>query len=160
MTEDLAKIRPAGGTEDMATLRRLFRSYSDWLQVDLCFQGFEAELAGLPGDYVPPSGGLWLAEKWGRAIGCVALRPLAGVAGSAELKRLWVEAEGRGEHLGRRLTDTAETAARAAGYRRLALDTMPKMETARRLYQRLGFEEVPPPSGAPVPLIYMAKELT
>lgn len=153
-----ASIRPASGTPDMAVVRRLFEDYAAWLDIDLCFQGFAAELAGLPGRYAPPGGGLWLAEtSQGRAIGCVGLRPLADSPGSAELKRLWVAAEGRGQGLGRRLSEIALAAAGAAGYRRLALDTLPRMAEARRLYRDLGFVEVAGPP-APEPLIYMAKE--
>ena len=45
--------------EQIGEARRLFREYADWLQIDLCFQNFEQELAELPGDYVPPGGRLW-----------------------------------------------------------------------------------------------------
>ncbi len=75
MSERVVEIRPAHGAEDMATLRALFLEYQDWLQVDLCFQDFETELASLPGAYAPPRGGLWLATVDGALAGCIGFRP-------------------------------------------------------------------------------------
>lgn len=136
------KIRPAEAPADMATVRALFLEYADWLQVDLCFQGFEAELASLPGKYAPPAGGLWLALVDGAVAGIVGLRPL-GDEGVSELKRLWIRPGYRGHGLGRRLVETAIGAARAAGYARLCLDTLPVMAEAHALYASLGFQEIP-----------------
>jgi len=132
-------IAPAGPAE-METVRQLFREYAAWLDVDLCFQGFEAELAGLPGAYVPPAGGLWLARVAGKIAGVVALRPLA--AGRCELKRLWVRPGFRGHGLGRHLAEWAIAAGRSAGHRRLCLDTLGQMTEARALYESLGFGEI------------------
>jgi ribosomal protein S18 acetylase RimI-like enzyme len=140
-------IRPAGADE-MATVRALFREYADWLQVDLCFQGFEAELAGLPGAYRPPGGGVWLAETIGgegasgELAGVVALRPIDGARG--EMKRLWVRPGFRGLGLGRRLAETVIEAARRAGYRHLCLDTLEQMQAAHGLYRQLGFGDITP----------------
>jgi len=135
----------AARAEEMASVRALFLEYAAWLQVDLCFQGFEAELAGLPGAYRPPGGGLWLAEAAGGEIageiaGVVALRPLD--ADSGEMKRLWVRPGYRGQGLGRRLALVAIDAARRAGYRRLCLDTLQQMEEAHGLYRSLGFSDI------------------
>ena len=125
----------------METVRGLFREYAAWLQVDLCFQGFEEELAGLPGGYAPPMGGLWLAHVDGALAGCAALRPLD--RGRGEMKRLWVRESFRGLRLGRRLAETVIAAGREAGYQRLCLDTLSFMDTARALYGQLGFTEIP-----------------
>ena len=141
MSERKLGIEPAAGPEDMATLRALFLEYQDWLGVDLCFQGFEAELASLPGNYAPPAGGVWLAHVEGALAGCVGLRPHDG--GTCEMKRLWVRPAFRGLGLGRRLAATAIAAARRAGYRTLCLDTLAFMDQARALYQTLGFHEIP-----------------
>ena len=86
MSERALEIRTAAGAEDMATLRALFLEYQDWLRVDLCFQGFEIELATLPGHYAPPAGRLWLATVDGALAGCVALRPHEGTAQSSPRK--------------------------------------------------------------------------
>ena len=141
MSERKLGIEPAEGPEDMAVLRALFREYQDRLGVDLCFQGFEAELANLPGNYAPPAGGVWLAHVDGALAGCVGLRPHGGGAG--EMKRLWVRPGFRGLGLGRRLAETGIAAARRAGYRTLCLDTLGFMDAARALYQTLGFHEIP-----------------
>ncbi len=136
-------IDPAAGPEDLALVRALFLEYAEWLDFDLCFQGFEEELAALPGAYAPPAGGRWLARVGGELAGVVGLRPQDGTA--CELKRLWIRPAFRGHGLGRRLTETAIAAARAAGYRAMRLDTVGTlMAQARALYDDLGFREIPP----------------
>lgn len=139
--------------DEMDLVRALFREYEAWLEVDLCFQDFEAELAGLPGAYAPPKGGLWFAESAsGDVAGVVALRPQAEAA--CELKRLWIRPGFRGARLGRRLVETAIAAARAADYRAMRLDTLAdKMETAQGLYADLGFVEIPPYYHNPYPVV-------
>ncbi len=141
MSERKLGIEPAAGGEDMATLRALFLEYQDWLGVDLCFQGFEEELATLPGNYALPAGGVWLAHVEGALAGCVGFRPHDG--GSCEMKRLWVRPAFRGLGLGRRLAETSIAAAGRAGYRTMCLDTLAFMDQARALYQTLGFHEIP-----------------
>jgi ribosomal protein S18 acetylase RimI-like enzyme len=130
-------------------VRALFREYADSLGFPLDFQGFDRELAELPGDYAPPRGMLLLAEVDGAAAGCAALRPFAGDV--AELKRLYVRPAYRGLGLGRRLTETALADARDRGYRRVRLDTVPGMETAQALYVALGFREIRPYRPNPIP---------
>ncbi len=142
MSEPAVEIRAAAGPEDMATLRALFLEYRDWLRVDLCFQDFEAELAGLPGAYAPPQGALWLATVDGALAGCVGFRPHQGEA-ACEMKRLWLRPAFRKLGLGRRLAVTCIETARAAGYRTLCLDTFSFMDAARALYASLGFHEIP-----------------
>ncbi|WP_208539291.1 GNAT family N-acetyltransferase [Algihabitans albus] len=133
----------AAWPDDSDAVRRLFRSYADWLQEDLSYQNFDAELAGLPGFYATPQGAvLLLRSTAGEALGCVGLRPMGG--GACELKRLWVEASLRGGGWGRRLTESAIVWARRAGYRRILLDSLPRLEAAVRLYRDLGFVTVPP----------------
>jgi GNAT superfamily N-acetyltransferase len=133
-------VAPAA-PEDLDDIRALFREYAAWLQVDYCLKDFEAELAGLPGDHAAPAGGLWIARVDGAPAGCVALRPLD--AGSCELRRLWLREAFRGLGLGRRLTEAALTGARAAGHRRVELETVDHMTAAQALYADLGFHEVP-----------------
>jgi ribosomal protein S18 acetylase RimI-like enzyme len=142
VSERAVEIRPAHGAEDMATLRALFLEYQDWLQVDLCFQDFETELATLPGGYAPPAGALWLAYVNRELAGCVGLRPHEAKA-ACEMKRLWLRPNSRGLGLGRRLAVTCIAAARAAGYRTICLDTLSFMDAARSLYADLGFHEIP-----------------
>jgi len=136
-----AEIIPAGA-EDMERVREIFREYADWLQVDYCLKDFEAELAGLPGAFAPPGGGLWLAWAGDAVAGCVALRRAEAEPvdpQTCEMRRLWVREDFRGSGLGRGLAETALQAARAAGYRRMVLETLGQMTAARALYSDLGF---------------------
>jgi GNAT superfamily N-acetyltransferase len=134
-------IRPAAGPADWAAARALFLEYAAWLQEDLCFQGFEEELATLPGKYAPPDGRLFLAVDGDAPIGCIALRRLDAEAG--EVKRLYLQPDHRGRGLAHALCAEVVAAARAVGYRRLVLDTLDRMTAARRLYAAAGFREIP-----------------
>lgn len=164
-------IRDATTAVDIESARALFAEYADSLDVDLCFQNFAHELAGLPGDYAPPRGCLLLARQTatgamgddGRAesgdMGCVALRPLEG-ADTAELKRLYLRAGARGRGLGRELTLAAITRARSIGYREIRLDTLMTMLAAQRLYESLGFRPCAPYYRNPLPgVVWLALDL-
>jgi len=130
--------------------RQLFREYSAWLEIDLCFQNFEKELAGLPGDYAPPSGRLLLAFHNGQLAGCVALRKIG--EGVCEMKRLFVRQEFRGKGIGRFLIEAIIREANEIGYERMRLDTLPpKMNDAIALYRSFGFKEIAPYYNNPVP---------
>jgi putative acetyltransferase len=136
-------IRKAISGEDVAAVRELFQEYARTLGVDLCFQGFDTELAELPGDYAAPWGRLFLAsDPAGRPAGCVALRRLDDE--TCEMKRLFVAGGHRGSGLGRALAEVVIEDARAIGYRRIRLDTLPSMTEAAALYERLGFRDIEP----------------
>jgi GNAT superfamily N-acetyltransferase len=157
-------IRLAVTPEDFAQARALFEEYAAWLDVDLCFQGFDQELASLPGAYAAPRGMLVLAGTPEAAAGCVALRPLPGngdEAGDvAEIKRLYVRPVARGTGLGMRLAQTVIDGARAIGYRELKLDTLEQMAEAHALYAKLGFRECPPYYHNPIAgAVYMSRRL-
>jgi GNAT superfamily N-acetyltransferase len=136
------EIRAAEAPREVDEARKLFREYADSLNTDLCFQSFEAELAGLPGKYEPPKGRLLLAWRGAEPVGCIALRPLEGDA--CEMKRLYVQPRVRGERLGRRLVERICHEARAAGYSRICLDTLPTMTEAIQLYTDMGFKPIQP----------------
>jgi len=142
---EITLVTPATPAE-LDAARELFREYAEALGVDLCFQNFEAELDGLPGDYGEPGGALLLAWCGGQLAGCGALRPLPEVdePNACEMKRLYVRKAFRGFGLGRLLVENTLDAARQAGYACVLLDTLDDMEAARALYEELGFEEIPP----------------
>ncbi len=143
--------------------REILREYAAGLGVDLCFQGFEDELAALPGDYAAPAGAFLLALVDGQVAGCGALRPLADVdyANACEMKRLYVRRAFRGFGLGRLMAQALIDRATQAGYSNMLLDTLDDMEAARGLYESLGFEEIPPYYYNPIPgAHYLRADLT
>ncbi len=135
---------------DLEAVRGLFRAYAASLPVDLGYQGFEDELASLPGAYQPPQGGLLLARGAdGSALGCGAFRPMAR-AGDCEMKRVYIAPQARGLGLGVAMVEGLMAMARQAGYRMIALDTLPSMVEAHRLYAKLGFTPIAPYYDTPI----------
>ncbi len=134
-------ITDAGETAWLADVRLLFEEYRASLAIDLSFQGFEYELVSLPGDYALPHGTLLLARVDGAPAGCVGVRRAGD--GDCEMKRLYVRSAFQRLGLGAQLAGHAIQWARRAGYARMLLDTLPSMAAAQRLYQRLGFTDIP-----------------
>jgi ribosomal protein S18 acetylase RimI-like enzyme len=132
----MVQIRPVQTPPDLAAVADLFRQYQRDIGIDLCFQGFEQELAALPGRYAEPAGGIWLAAD---GAGVVALRPLPD--DNCEMKRLYVAPTARGTGLGRRLAELCIDEARVRGYQTMRLDTLATMAAANHLYGALGFVE-------------------
>ena len=144
---------------EMAQVRELFLEYAQSLGFSLCFQNFDQELAGLPGDYSPPDGCLLLAHLEGELAGCVALHRLAPEI--CEMKRLYLRPQFRGKGLGRVLANNVIAEARSIGYTSMRLDTVePIMKDAVELYRKLGFREIAPYRVNPMPgTLYMELEL-
>ncbi|WP_407068007.1 GNAT family N-acetyltransferase [Leptothrix discophora] len=143
----------AESPESIEAVRLVFHEYAASLGIDLCFQGFEDELAGLPGDYAEPRGLLLLAMVDGEVAGCGAFRPLpdADEPNACEMKRLFVRRAFRRFGFGRLIAEHLLDRAREAGYSSMYLDTLDDMEAARELYASLGFTEVPPYYYNPIP---------
>jgi putative acetyltransferase len=142
-------ITQARSAADYAIARELFHEYAERLGVDLCFQGFSAELETLDTMYAPPSGSLLLAWFESVPVGCVGVRRLA--AKLCEMKRLYLRDGVRGQGCGRRLAVEIIHRARQLGYERMMLDTLEPMVEARRLYATLGFRECAPYYPNPLP---------
>jgi len=153
-------IEQIASDEDLRDATSLFEAYAASLPVDLAYQGFDVELASLPGKYAPPRGALLLARGLdGVPLGCVGLRPLDEPE-TCEMKRLFVAPAARGMRLGSALSGAVIEAARQCGYTCLRLDTLPSMATAIALYRRLGFVPIPPYyGGAPAGTHFMQLDL-
>jgi ribosomal protein S18 acetylase RimI-like enzyme len=153
------KLIQAQSAEEIDRARELFEEYAGGLGIDLCFQSFDKELAGLPGGYVPPAGRLLIAIDEHQAAGCVALRKIAD--GVCEMKRLYVRPGFRGKGLGHTLAEAIILTAREIGYQRMRLDTLPgKMDRAIAMYRSLGFKEIGPYYSNPVEgALFMELEL-
>lgn len=156
----MLKLKEAESPAEVYEARRLFEEYAAWLRIDLCFQNFEKELNELPGAYGRPRGRLILALCDEEVAGCVALRDLG--EGICEMKRLFVRPPFQGRGLGRILAEHVICEARALGYGRMRLDTLPsKMGRAVSVYRSLGFEEIEPYYGNPVAgTLYMELKLS
>lgn len=144
---------------DVASVRELFQEYAQSLGFSLCFQSFDKELAGLPGEYAPPDGRLLLVKYDGETAGCVALHKLS--PGTCEMKRLYLRPKFRGKGLGRAMAERVISEARTIGYQRMRLDTVePVMKDAVALYRRLGFKQIAPYCANPIEgALYMELEL-
>ena len=142
-------IAPAATPAEIEEIRALFLEYAQSLDFNLCFQGFDDELAGLPGAYAPPKGRLLLAYAGSTVIGGVGLRPLE--TDICEMKRLYVRPGHRALKAGRALAEALIDEARSIGYRAMRLDTLPDMDAAQALYRTLGFRDIPPYYANPIP---------
>ncbi|MGO9310308.1 MAG: GNAT family N-acetyltransferase [Spirochaetia bacterium] len=144
--------------EDLSAARDLFEEYGRSLGIDLSFQGFDAELASLPGKYAAPQGAVIVARFDGRPCGCVALRRID--ESTCEMKRLYVRPGYRGLRIGEELATRIMEAAAARGYAAIRLDTLPTMTPAVALYRSLGFQEIAPYIFNPLPgALFMEKRL-
>lgn len=139
----MIEIASADSPEQIEETRKLFREYEARLGINLCFQGFEKELANLPGKYSKPDGRLFLISVDGQIAGCAALRKLSGEI--CEMKRLFARRNFRGSGLGKMLIEKLIEEARLIGYKKIRLDTLPdKMPSAVKLYKFYGFYEISP----------------
>lgn len=155
----MVELGEARSAAEVAEARILFMEYAAALGIDLCFQNFEQELNDLPGAYAPPDGRLLLARVEDMVAGCIALRKIGDSV--CEMKRLYVRPAFRGQRVGLELAHAIIREARAIGYGRMRLDTLPVMTDAIRLYRALGFREIEPYYHNPVEgALFMELELT
>ena len=135
--------------EDLKDVIELFYEYTKWLDLDLSFQNFNAEMAGMPGKYAPPRGELFLARSVSNEpLGCIAVRPL--IDDVCEMKRLWVRDSAKGQGVGKALVTSIVEAAKQLGYQKIRLDTLPRMAAAVSMYQSFGFVDIDPYYATPL----------
>ncbi len=147
----MISILQATSVEQLSAARELFLEYANSLGFSLCFQGFNEEVANLPGAYGPPGGRLLLAYSNGELAGCGAFRPLDAGNGVCEMKRLYTRPAFRGQGLGRALALELLRLAKQAGYTQMRLDTVAdSMRQAVSLYRALGFREIAPYNDHPI----------
>jgi len=159
-SSDEFEIVAARSEIELISAAALLRAYAKALPVDLAPQGFSQELASLPGVYAPPGGELLLAKRGDHVLGCIALKPLEPPR-VGEIKRLFVRPQARGKGVGKALVEAAITAAKAAGYDEIKLDTLPEMTGAIALYKASGFEPIAPYGSHPYPgLVTLGKKLS
>ncbi len=158
-TPALLTLSQAQTPAQITQAHELFLEYGQSLGFSLCFQSFDQEVAGLPGDYAPPDGRLFLAEHDGQLAGCAALHRFDATSG--EMKRLYIRPNFRGLGLGRTLAERILAEAASIGFQRIRLDTISgKMDDAIALYRRLGFREIEPYRQNPIAgALYMELEL-
>lgn len=140
-------IRPAVPA-DMPYVRGMLREYVEWIGLDLAFQEIDAELDGLPGEYAPPRGALFVAVDGDRYLAMIALRPIDGPVG--EMKRLYVRPDARGRGLARQMIARLCDEAKRLGYSELRLDTLPMMREAQAIYEEFGFVDIAPYYATPI----------
>jgi putative acetyltransferase len=146
--------------ELIAETKLLFREYEKWLNLSLCFQGFEDEVNSLPGKYAPPNGRLYIVRSSDKYCGCIALRKNEN--GICEMKRLYLKQESRGKGIGKALVSKIIQDAKDIGYNKMRLDTIKeKMPNAVKMYERYGFTETDPYYYNPNPhTLFMELDLT
>ena len=152
-------IAPARSAVELTSTAALFRAYAATLPIDLGPQGFSKELESLPGLYAPPAGELLLAKRGDHVLGCIALKPLEPPR-IAEIKRLYVRPQARGQGVGKALVTAVMTAAKALGYDELKLDTLSHLKQAIALYEGCGFAPIGMYGNHPYPgLVCLGKTL-
>ncbi|MHA7871623.1 MAG: GNAT family N-acetyltransferase [Hyphococcus sp.] len=132
----VVEIIEASSPDDVAAVKKLFLEYAEFLNVDLCFQGFDKEMETFPDIYAV----LFLARVDGEAAAAIGLKDLGDRV--CEMKRLYARPQYQGLGLGGRLCDRLIDEARARGFRTMRLDTLERLETAVALYRKRGFVEI------------------
>lgn len=147
-------ISQANSEAEIEAIRELMREYATWAFTIIpgsnespAWEGFDAELATLPGVYAPPAGRLLLAMQDGQPAGCVCLKRHDNT--TSELKRLYVRPTFRGQNIGQQLVKMLVEEARRSRYQRIVLDSHISMKKAHAVYQEVGFRLVSAPNNFP-----------
>jgi len=130
----------ANSNQDFESAKKLFQEYARSLEVDLSFQDFEKELETIDKQYNKPRGALLLVYCDKIAIGCTGIREWDNDI--AELKRMYVKPDYRGQDIGRKLLELSFEIAKELSYKKMRLDTLPNMKQALSIYRTFGFYEI------------------
>jgi GNAT superfamily N-acetyltransferase len=146
-------ISQVNSEAEIVAVQELMREYATWAFTLIpgsneapTWEGFDEELATLPGIYAPP-GRLLLAMQDGKPAGCVCLK--AHDANTSELKRLYVRPIFRGQNIGQQLVKILVKEARQSRYQRIVLDSHASMKKAHAIYLEVGFRLVSAPNDFP-----------
>ena len=143
---------------DLDAAVQLFKDYAAELNVNLCFQSFDAELEDPLKKYGSPNGALFLGYCNNVPIACIALQPIAD--GSCEMKRLYVKPAFRKFKIGDTLVQQLLITAKKLGYKKMKLDTLQRLQPAINLYKKHGFIVTTAYYKNPLPeVVYMEKKL-
>lgn len=151
-------LKIAGSNQEFADAEQLFREYAASIEIDLAFQDFANELTLINVQYNKPKGALILAYSDNQAAGCAGIRQFDD--DTAELKRMYVRPQFRGQKIAQKMLQLAIDIARDLNYQTIRLDTIPSMVQAQNLYLSNGFYEIAPYRFNPVEnAIYMERKL-
>lgn len=156
----MLELKIAQSKDEIKLIKELFLEYATWLDFPLCFQGFDEELATLPGKYSLPNGRLYIAYWNNEPAGCIGLRKLND--GICEMKRLYVRPAFRGNNIGKKLVEKIIEDAKSGNYSLMRLDTIKdRMGNAVEIYENFGFIEIEAYYNNPDPnTLYMELDLT
>src|SRR3954447_5864768 len=108
-------------------------------------------------EYEQPHGTFLVVYEGDKPVACGGVRGLG--EGTAEVKRMYVVPEARGNGVGKDLLRRLEEEARRLGYKRLRLDTAASLTTAQALYRAAGYAEIDDYNGNPAASHWFEKEL-
>jgi ribosomal protein S18 acetylase RimI-like enzyme len=138
---------------DQAELEDLFRKVWD---APFRPEDLHSDLRNIPNVYQSDRGNFWIMRISGTIIGTVAIKNLG--ENIAEVKRLAVHPDFRGQRLGSALFQHSLDYARKKGFKAVRLDSIRNPGPAMYLYEKHGFVEIPRYNDNPNANIFM--ELT
>lgn len=112
-----------------------------------------------PEELSPPGGCCLVGYDGGVPVCVGGVKRLKGVAGTGEIKRMYVVPSARGAGIARKLLTALEAEARGLGYARARLDTGPRQPHARALYLSTGYREIPDYNDNPYASFWGEREL-
>ena len=144
------EIRPIRKTDDAALaaiIRKNLEAYHLNLPGTVYFDPELDHLSKFYGKNAENRAYFVLTDSTGRVIGGAGFAEFSGLPNCAEIQKLYLTDDAKGQGLGRDLLETAELYAEVMGYERLYLETHTALKEAIRLYQKMGYRQIPKPEG-------------